>query len=60
MLPEQVPMLHQPHSFIIDVQPNFPCVTVSIRVKNIDHIVPAACRCDVIVEYSMELVMWWL
>jgi hypothetical protein len=60
MLPEHVLMSHPGHYFIIDVQPIFPCVTVSVRVKDIDRIVPAACRITVMVENSIELVTRWL
>ena len=60
MLPEHVLVSHRAHGFIIDVQPNFPCVAVSILVKNIDRIVPAACRFAVMVEDSIELVTRWL
>jgi hypothetical protein len=60
MLPEHVLMSHPAHCFIIDVQPNFPCVAVSVRLKNINSIVPAARRFAVMVEYSIELVMRWL
>jgi hypothetical protein len=57
MLPEHILMSHQAHCFIIDVQPTFPCVAVSVRVKNVDRIVPAACRFAVMIEHSIELVM---
>jgi len=60
MLPEHVLMSHPGHCFIIDVQPNFPCVTVTVLVKNIDRIVPAARRFAVMVEHSIKLVMGWL
>jgi hypothetical protein len=60
MLPENVLMPHRAHCFIIDVQPTFPFVPVSVRVQNIDRIVPAACRFAVMVEHSIELVMRWL
>ena len=62
MLPEHVASRrpHVPsgslHCFIIDVQPNFPCVAVSGRVKNIDRIVPVACRFAVMVELVMRLL----
>ena len=35
-------------------------LAVSVWVKNIDRIVPAACRFAVMVEHSIELVMRWL
>jgi len=60
MLPEHVLMSQPGHYFIIDVQPNFPCVAVSVPVKNIDRIMPVACRFAVVIEYSIELVMRWL
>jgi len=60
MLPEHVLMSYRAHCFIIDVQPNLPGVAVSVRVKNIDSIVPAACVFAVMVEHSKELVMRWL
>jgi hypothetical protein len=41
MLPEHVFMSHRAHRFIIDVQPKFPCVSISVLMKNIDRIVPA-------------------
>jgi hypothetical protein len=41
--PEHVLMSHRIHYFIIDVQPNFPCVAISVLVKNVDCIMPAAC-----------------
>jgi hypothetical protein len=60
LLPEHVFMSHSGHHFIIDVQPTFPCVVFSVRVKNIDGIMPAVCRFAVMVEHSIELVMRWL
>jgi hypothetical protein len=60
MLPEHVLMFHPGHCFIIDVQPDIPCVTVTIRVKNVDCIVPVACRFAVMVENSIKLVTRWL
>jgi hypothetical protein len=53
MLPEHVLMSHRAHCFIIDVQPSFPCpcVAISVRVKNINHIVLVACRFAVVVEH---------
>ena len=60
MVPKHVLMSHRAHCFIIDVQPNFPCVAVSVRVKDVDIIVPTACRFSVMVEHSIELVMRWL
>jgi hypothetical protein len=57
IFPEHVPMLHRAHCFIINVQPNFPCVAVSVLVENIHRIVPAACRLAVMVKHSIELVM---
>jgi hypothetical protein len=60
MHPEHVLISHRGHCFIINVQPNFPCVSVSVPVKNIDGIVPASCRFAVMIEHSMELVLRWL
>jgi hypothetical protein len=60
MLPEHVLVLHRAHCFIIDVQPDFPCVAVTVRAKDVHRIVPAACRFAVMVEDSIELVIRWL
>ena len=59
ILPEYVLMSHRAHCFIIDVQPNS-CVAVSVRVKNVDCIVPAIRRLAMMVEHSIKLVMRWL
>jgi hypothetical protein len=42
------------------VLPNFSCVAVTVRAKDVDRIVPAACRFAVMVKHSIELVMRWL
>jgi hypothetical protein len=60
MFPEHVLMLHRARRFIIDVQPNFPRVAVTVRAKYVDRIVPAACRFSVVVKNPIELVMRWL
>jgi hypothetical protein len=60
MFPEHALMLYRAHCFIIDVQPNFPCVAVTVRAKNVDRIMPAACRFAVMVENPIELVTRWL
>jgi hypothetical protein len=39
MLSKHVLMSYRGHCFIIDVQPIFPCVTISVGAKNIDSIV---------------------
>jgi hypothetical protein len=57
ILPEHVLMSHRAHCFIIDVQPNFPCVTVSVLMKNIDRIVPAIRRLAVMVEHPTKRVI---
>jgi hypothetical protein len=57
MLPEHVLMSHRAHCFIIDVQPNFPCIAVSVLMKNIDRIVPATRRLAVMVEHPTERIM---
>jgi hypothetical protein len=53
-------MSHLAHCFIIDVQPNLPCVAVSVPVKNVNRIAPAACGFAMMAEHSIELVMRWL
>ena len=57
MLPEHVLMLHQAHRFIINVQPNFTCATVSVRLKNVDRIVPTTRRLAVMVKHPTECIM---
>jgi hypothetical protein len=44
------------------MQPYFPCVAVSVRVKNINIncTMPAACRFAVMVKDPIKLVMRWL
>jgi len=60
MLPEHILVSHLGYCFIVDVQPNFPCVAVTVRAKYVDRIVPAACIFAVMVEDSIELVVRWL
>jgi len=59
VLPEHVLMSHLAHDFIVDVQPNFPCVAIAIPVKNIDRVVSATCSLAVMVEHPIEPVMRW-
>jgi hypothetical protein len=60
VLPEHVLVSHRAHRVIIDVQPNFSCVAVSVRLKNVNSIVTAARRFAVMVEYSIEFIMRWI
>jgi hypothetical protein len=57
VMPKHVLVPHRAHNFIVNTQPSFPTTAISLRMKHIDRIMPAACGLAVVVEYSMELVM---
>jgi hypothetical protein len=57
MAPKHVLMPHLLHSFIINVQPTFPTVAVSVRVEHVDRIVSAVCGLAVVVKYPIQLVV---
>jgi hypothetical protein len=44
------------HSFIVNMQPSFPTTAVSVRVEDVDRIVPAACGIPVVVKHPIKLV----
>jgi hypothetical protein len=56
VLPEHVLMSHRAHCYAAKL----PLCRRLCSVKNINHIVPAACRFAVMVEHSIELVMRWI
>ena len=57
MPPEHVLMSHCAHYFIVNVQPNFPCVAVSVLMKNIDRIMSAISRLAVMIEHPTKRIM---
>jgi hypothetical protein len=57
MASKHVLVPHCTDSFIINVQPSFPMITVSIRVEHVDRIVPAACGPSVMVKHPVQLVV---
>ena len=48
------------HSFIINVQPSFLTIVVSVPVEHVNRIAPAASGPVVVVKHSMELIVRWL
>jgi hypothetical protein len=57
MAPKHVLMPHRPHSFIVNVQPSFPSIALSVRVEHVDSIVSAVCRLAVVIKHSVQLVV---
>jgi hypothetical protein len=57
MASKDVLVPHRTHSFIVNVQPSFRIIAVSVRVEHIDRIVPAICRLAVVVKNPIQLVM---
>ena len=55
-VPKHVLVPHRAHSFIVNVQPNFPATAISARVQHVDCIVPACCRLAMMVKHPIELV----
>jgi hypothetical protein len=50
-------MPHRAHSFIVDVQPTFPIISVSVRVEYVDRIMPISRGLAVVVKHPIQLVM---
>ena len=57
MLPKHVLMSHRAQYFIVNVQPIFPCVAVSVLMKNIDRIMSATSRLAVMIEHPTKRIM---
>ena len=56
MIPKHILVLHRAHGFIIDVQPSFTAIAVSVPVEHVDRIVPAACGLAVVVKHPMKFI----
>jgi hypothetical protein len=55
MAPKHVLVLHRPHNFIVNVQPSFLTTAVSVRMGDVDRIMPAACGFS-LVKHPTKLV----
>jgi hypothetical protein len=49
MVPKHILVPDGAHGFIVNVQPNFPTIVISILMKHVDRIVPAACGLSVVI-----------
>jgi hypothetical protein len=60
MASKHVLVPHCTYGFIVDVQPSFLTIAVSVLVEHVDRIVPGVCRLTVVVKYPTELVVYRL